>query len=163
VFSLLASDIGPADESIPLADASFFGESGTIEIDGERITYRAKLGNDLIEAQRGKAGTTPIEHVAGTRVSVIASNEGGAGGGRGCAITPGHRGYATWLPVVAAVLAWVRCRARGPRSAETDGMGPAQVAVTPKALRDMAQSRRVAATRKRMRMMSWRRWMGSDS
>lgn len=112
VFSALAAAVGPTDETIPLFDGSRFGESGTIEIAGERITYRAKEGNDLVEAQRGKGGTIPVPHAGGTRVSQIASNSGGAGGGRGCAITARSAGHAGWLVVAAAMLTILRHRAR---------------------------------------------------
>jgi hypothetical protein len=111
-FSMLAAGIGSTDETIPLVDASLFGEAGTVEVNGERITYRAKLGNDLMEAQRGKAGTVPTEHAAGTRVTAVASNAGGAGGGRGCAITTGRHGHAAWLVMVGAILAALRIRTR---------------------------------------------------
>jgi hypothetical protein len=112
IVSQLAADLGPTAETIPLVDNSLFGESGTIEIDGERISYRAKIGNDLVEAQRGKAGTVAMEHTAGTRVMQIASNSGGAGGGRGCAIASNGEGHAAWLLAAAGTLGFLRRRAR---------------------------------------------------
>lgn len=107
---VLASDISETDDTIPLVDSSLFGGSGTIEIGNERITYRAKVGDDLTEAQRGKSGTTPAAHEAGTRVDLIASNSGGAGGGRGCAIGSDRERNAAWLLVAAAMLAFARRR-----------------------------------------------------
>jgi hypothetical protein len=108
----LAANIDASDETIPLMDGSVFGESGTIEIATEKISYRAKVGNALTEAQRGKGGTTATEHLAGAQVTLIASNPGGSGGGRGCAITARSDEYAGWLLVGAVILASFRYRAR---------------------------------------------------
>jgi len=86
-----ARDVDASDTTLSLNDISRFPERGEIQIDGERMTYDGKrpasqatvttgsdaaavvIPGELLNVQRGAAGTTPAPHQAGAAV-VLLSN-----------------------------------------------------------------------------------------
>ena len=69
----LVADIGAADTSIPISDATGFPASGTVQIELEKITYTGITANTLTGCARGQSGTTAQSHDSGSAVSEIQS------------------------------------------------------------------------------------------
>jgi hypothetical protein len=82
----LAKDVAASASTIPVDDVSQFPDTGEIQLDGERITYNGKrattgmlaltLGapvqpGELLNVQRGVAGTTPAAHQHGATVLLL--------------------------------------------------------------------------------------------
>lgn len=78
-FSIQTSYLNVAIDSsvtsIPLTDASTYPNSGTIQIDSEKITYAAKSGNTLTGCVRGVDGTTAASHQQYTLASLTVPNQ----------------------------------------------------------------------------------------
>lgn len=68
-YSLLDGAITDSDSTITVDSASSFDASGTIQIDGELITYTGKTATDFTGCSRGAAGTDAAAHVDDSVVS----------------------------------------------------------------------------------------------
>lgn len=64
----LSGILSSVADIVPLSDASTFAFTGTIKIGNEKITYAAKVGNDLVGCVRGVEGTTATTHADGKNV-----------------------------------------------------------------------------------------------
>jgi hypothetical protein len=61
--------------TIAMTDTSTYPNSGTVQIDSEKITYAAKSGNTLTGCVRGFDGTTAASHEQYTEVTYIVPNQ----------------------------------------------------------------------------------------
>ncbi|MGH3055043.1 MAG: hypothetical protein ACRDL7_08715, partial [Gaiellaceae bacterium] len=61
----LVSGISATATTISLDNANVFPSSGTIRIDTEQIAYGGKLGNTLLDVQRGVNHSTAAAHASG--------------------------------------------------------------------------------------------------
>lgn len=87
----LTSGLSPTATSIPVDDISQFPDSGTVQIDGEVMTYNGKQPLTLpsaldaavapepgwlLNVERGTNGTTPAAHLQGAPVILISACAG---------------------------------------------------------------------------------------
>lgn len=73
--SYLSAAITSSDTTINLIDASTYPESGTIQIDSEKITYTSRTATALSGCTRGVSGTTAASHVAYSTVPLVIPNQ----------------------------------------------------------------------------------------
>jgi len=66
----LAGAIGPTDTTILLNSTAGLRTTGFININNETIGYQNIVGNQIVNAWRGQAGTTPILHPINTNIYV---------------------------------------------------------------------------------------------
>jgi hypothetical protein len=71
----LATAINSSVTTIAMTDTSTYPNSGTVQIDSEKITYAAKSGNTLTGCVRGFDGTTAASHEQYTEVTYIVPNQ----------------------------------------------------------------------------------------
>ncbi len=67
----LANRLEPADTEIRLTSTAGFPPAGTIEIEGEQITYSGIQGHLLVGVRRGQNDTVPARHLAGAAVRLV--------------------------------------------------------------------------------------------
>ena len=128
--STLATNIGPTDTIISVADADALPPSGTVLIDREQVTYTGRSGNVLTGIKRGTNGTQADSHGEGAQVFVLDtgpvptatpvptasptpttaqnSGGGGGGGGGGCVLDPSA--HDVGAPVLLMVAGWLLAR-----------------------------------------------------
>ena len=73
--SYLSAQISSSDTTINILDASTYPESGTIQIDSEKITYTSKTDTALSGCTRGVENTTAASHVAYSTVPLVVPNQ----------------------------------------------------------------------------------------
>jgi hypothetical protein len=73
--SYLSAAITSSDTTINLIDASTYPESGTIQIDSEKITYTSRTATALSGCTRGVSGTTAASHVAYSTAPLVIPNQ----------------------------------------------------------------------------------------
>lgn len=73
--SYLSTAITSSDTTINLLDAASYPESGTIQIDSEKITYTSRTATALSGCTRGVGGTTAASHVAYSTVPLVIPNQ----------------------------------------------------------------------------------------
>lgn len=73
--SYLSQAIDSSVTTIPIINASSYPESGTVQIDSEKITYTGVNANSLTGCIRGVSGTTAASHFIDTQVSYVAPNQ----------------------------------------------------------------------------------------
>lgn len=71
----LATSINSSVTTIALTDATTYPESGTVQIDSEKIAYAAKSGGTLTGCVRGYDGTTAASHGQYTVVGLTVTNQ----------------------------------------------------------------------------------------
>ena len=71
----LATSINSSVTTIALTDATTYPESGTVQIDSEKIAYAAKSGSTLTGCVRGYDGTTAASHGQYTVVGLTVTNQ----------------------------------------------------------------------------------------
>ena len=71
----LATAINSSVAAISLTDATTYPNSGTVQIDSEKIAYTAKSGSTLVGCERGFDGTTAASHEQYTVVYLNVSNQ----------------------------------------------------------------------------------------
>ena len=71
----LATSINSSVTTIALTDATTYPESGTVQIDSEKIAYAAKSGGTLTGCVRGYDGTTAASHDQYTVVGLTVANQ----------------------------------------------------------------------------------------
>lgn len=71
----LATAINSSVAVISLTDATTYPNSGTVQIDSEKIAYAAKSGSTLVGCERGFDGTTAASHEQYTPVYLNVSNQ----------------------------------------------------------------------------------------
>jgi len=71
----LATSINSSVTTIALTDATTYPESGTVQIDSEKIAYAAKSGGTLTGCVRGYDGTTAASHGQYTVVGLTVANQ----------------------------------------------------------------------------------------
>jgi len=73
--SYLSAAITSSDTTINLLDAASYPESGTIQIDSEKITYTSRTATALSGCTRGVSGTTAASHVAYSTAPLVIPNQ----------------------------------------------------------------------------------------
>ena len=71
----LATAINSSVAAISLTDATTYPNSGTVQIDSEKIAYTAKSGSTLVGCERGFDGTTAASHEQYTVVYLNVPNQ----------------------------------------------------------------------------------------
>ena len=66
--TFLSADLGSADVSMSVPDASGFPANGVVTIDQEQMAYSSRTGRTLDGLVRGINGTTPVAHLTGAQV-----------------------------------------------------------------------------------------------
>ena len=74
ILTNLATDIAAEDRVIDVNDGSGISKGVYLEIDGEEVYVKSITGN-RVTIERGRDGTTPAIHVAGTEVKSITSSD----------------------------------------------------------------------------------------